>query len=158
MVFCVCYLDQNSDPLRCLPHPRKHIMKLAGFVLLPTLLLRILIMLAQWRKDYLQMWSLIILINVCFNLGFALWTSCQLWEILNHPRLADCKYSNHSMLEINYIGLLFLGLFLILILTCFTLYCIGLLSYTCYKSCRNQRVESKRNNVTRAFLRLLIRT
>ena len=137
LMFVCCCLDQHTDPLRCLPHPRKHMAEFDGFILFPTLIFRILIYAMQRKKNSPRTRNLFSYLNVSLNVAFALWTFYQVWEILFSPRLADCKYNNHSMLEFNYVILIFFGLYPILIIACFAIYCAGLLPYACYKSCSN---------------------
>ena len=129
----------------------------AVIILLPTLLVRLGVFICLRRRNYGRMQRFIMVLNATWNFAFALWTSIQLYLILNHPRLADCKFNNHSMLEINYIILIFLGLFPIVIFACFVLYCIGIIPYACYKRCKGQRMETN-NITTRTLTRLICRT
>ena len=157
LLFVVCCLGQHVDPLRCLPHPRKHTIEFTLGILLPAVLVRIGVFLCLRRRNSTRMRNYIIAINVVWNLAFALWTADQLWELLSHPQLADCKYNNHSWLEINYVFLIVAGVFPIVIITCFVIYCIGLLPYVCYQRCRGQETAINKSNVTKTLLRLLIR-
>ena len=130
---CASYLDE--DPLRCFPHPRKDAVEFAGFVLFPTIFVRLLIFGLNKKRNTRQTRSFFGYLNIWQSIAYMIWTIYGICEILNHPKLVDCKYNNHSMLEINFVLLIFFGLFPTVILTCFVLYCIGLMPFACYKIC-----------------------
>ena len=61
------------------------------------------------------------------------------------------------MLEINYIILIFVGLFPTLIIICFLVYCLGVLPLACYRMFKNPRARKKRNSTLKTLIELLTR-
>ena len=126
--FC---LEKNFDPLRCLPDPRKHVIELVLCVFVPTLLARLILFFSLRRKSFAKMRSRIMTLNLTWGIAYGAWTMIQVCEIFYHPRLRDCKYNNHSLLELNYVVILLCGVFISLNLVCLLIYTLT----TCQSIC-----------------------
>ena len=61
------------------------------------------------------------------------------------------------MLEINYIILIFVGLFPTLIIICYLVYCLGVLPFACYRMFKNPGARQKRNSTLKTLIELLTR-
>ena len=81
------------------------------------------------------------LTNIWQSVSYAIWTVEKIRQLLNHPQAKDCIYNNHSILEINYLLLILVGLFPTVIIICFILYCVGIMPIACYKICTRDHVE-----------------
>ena len=91
-------------------------------------------------------------LNLFWSVAYCAWTSMQLMEILNHPRLRDCKYNNHSLLELNYVVIILCGIFLMINLICLLIYAV--VTYPKFCTTEYGQGQSKAANV---FTRILMR-
>ena len=153
----VSYLDLSADPLRCIQHPRRDPAQFTGLVLFPTVLLRMLFYGFSRRLNTHNSRRFYGIANIWQSISYAVWTVEKIRQLLNHPKVTDCIYNNHSILEINYILLIFFGLFPTVIIFCFVIYCISVMPVACYKICTSDHVEPQKNSVSRVLLGLLTR-
>ena len=91
-------------------------------------------------------------LNLTWGIAYGAWTMIQVCEIFYHPRLRDCKYNNHSLLELNYVVILLCGVFISLNLVCLLIYTLT----TCQSICAADG-DSQHSRFVNTFIRVLLR-
>ena len=141
----------------CTLNPKKHIIHFIGFIMWPTVLVRLMIYLKTRNVNYVTMQNCMFFLNAFWNVGYGVWTITNIVTITTTPHTSKCRVSNASLLELNYEVLIIFGVFPALITIFFIAMgclCCPYISYVLYQ---NRRDELLHNHATRIMIDSLIK-
>ena len=129
----------------CDLNPKRHIMHFVMFILWPTVLIRLIIYLRTRNLNYVTMQNCMFFLNAFWNVGYGIWTICNIIAITSTPHTSKCRVDNASLLELNYEVLIIFGVFPALITIFFTamgILCCPYISYVLYQNRREELLQS----------------